>query len=88
MPSIARCWTQPAAVLAVATTFLTGCAKVGSDSPQGPCPPVVEYSRAEQLRLAEEVAALPESGLILEWLADYAVLREQARVCRSSQEIH
>jgi len=42
---------------------------------------VVEYSRAEQLRLAEEVAALPESGLILEWLADYAVLREQARVC-------
>jgi len=49
---------------------------------------VVAYSRAEQLRLAEEVAALPESGLIVEWLADYAVLREQARVCRSSLEIH
>jgi hypothetical protein len=45
---------------------------------------VVAYSKAEQLRLAEEVAALPESGLILEWLADYAVLREQARMCNAN----
>ena len=43
---------------------------------------MVEYSRAEQARVAEEVAALPEGGVIAEWLADYAVLREQTRVCR------
>jgi hypothetical protein len=36
---------------------------------------VVAYSKAEQLRLAEEVAALPEGALIVGWLADYAVLR-------------
>jgi hypothetical protein len=42
---------------------------------------VVEYSRAEQARLAEEVAALPDGALILGLLADYAVLRDQARAC-------
>lgn len=45
------------------------------------CPPVVAYSPAEQARVAEEVAALPEGTLIPGWLADYAVLRDQARVC-------
>ena len=81
MPSIARCWTLPRAALAAATIFLTGCAGVGSDALPGACPPVVEYSRAEQARVAEEVAALPERALIVGWLADYAVLRDQARAC-------
>jgi hypothetical protein len=44
---------------------------------------VVEYSQAEQARVAEEVAALPAGALIVTWLADYAVLREQVRACRS-----
>jgi len=43
---------------------------------------VVAYSKAEQLRLADEVAALPEGALIVGWLADYAVLRDQVRTCR------
>ena len=72
---------RPAAVLAAATIFLTGCAGVGSEGGSGACPPVVEYSRAEQARMVEEVAALPEGALISAWLADYAVLRDQARVC-------
>jgi len=54
---------------------------VGSETPPSACPPVVDYSRAEQGRLAEEVAALPEEARIVDWLADYAVLREQARSC-------
>jgi len=53
----------------------------GSDAPSSACPPVVEYSRAEQARVANEVALLPEGGLIVGWLADYAVLRQQARAC-------
>jgi hypothetical protein len=44
---------------------------------------VVEYSREEQARVAGEVAKLPEGTLIIGWLADYAVLREQARACRA-----
>lgn len=81
MPYTARCWRQPSAALAAATIFLTACAGVGSDTQRGTCPPVVEYSRAEQARVAEEVVALPEGTLIVGWLADYAVLREQARAC-------
>jgi hypothetical protein len=42
---------------------------------------VVAYSQAEQARVADEVAALPEGTVIVGWLADYAVLREQARAC-------
>ena len=81
MPSTARCWTPPRAALAAATIFLTGCATGGSDALPSPCPPVVDYSRGEQARIAEEVAALPEGALIPDWLADYAVLRAQARAC-------
>ena len=83
MPFTARCWTPPRAALAAATIFLTGCATGGSDAPPSACPPVVAYSPAEQARVAEEVAALPEGALIMGWLADYAVLRDQARACRS-----
>ncbi|MCC6006716.1 MAG: hypothetical protein JJU40_03465 [Rhodobacteraceae bacterium] len=83
MPSTARCWTRPPAALAAATIFLTACAGVTSDPPRSACPPVVDYSRAEQARVAEEVAALPEGALIAGWLADYAVLRDQARACRT-----
>ena len=62
--------------------FLTACAGVTSDPPPSACPPVVAYSQAEQARVAEEVAALPEGALIVGWLADYAVLRGQVRHCK------
>ncbi len=65
--------------------LLSGCAKVGFESPPRACPPVVEYSRTEQARVAEEVAALPEGAVSVEWLADYAVLREQTRICSASR---
>jgi hypothetical protein len=42
---------------------------------------VVVYSQTEQSRLAGQIAALPEDALIIGWLADYAVLRDQARAC-------
>ena len=83
MSFTARCWTPLRVALVIATIFLTACAGVGSDTLPGTCPPVVAYSRAEQARVAEEVEALPEGALIVSWLADYAVLREQARACQT-----
>ena len=53
----------------------------GSDA-RAPCPPVVDYSAAEQARAADEVEALPEGAVIVRMLGDYAVLRDQARACR------
>jgi hypothetical protein len=35
------------------------------------------------MRVAKEIAALPDGALIVGWLADYAVLRDQARACRT-----
>ena len=44
------------------------------------CPPAVEYSREFQKSAAEEVASLPERSAIAEMLADYSVMRDQARL--------
>jgi hypothetical protein len=60
---------------------LTGCATVGFEPGASACPPVVEYSLAERVRVAEEVERLPEGTVIGEWLSDYAVLRDQAQAC-------
>jgi len=54
---------------------------VGSET-RAPCPPVVEYTSAEQARAADEVEELPEGAVIVRMLGDYAVLRDQVRACR------
>ena len=81
--SNARCWRLRCAVLAIATISLSGCATGGSEGGEvGVCPPVVEYSRKFEARAVEELALLPEDSAIAEMLADYAVMRDQARVCQ------
>ena len=61
--------------------WLTGCAMGGSDA-RAPCPPVVEYTPADQALAADEVEALPEGAVVVRMLSDYAVLRDQALACR------
>lgn len=76
------CSRRRRAVLVLVTIWLSGCATGASDvASLGACPPVVEYSRAFQEQAAEELALLPEGSAIAEMLSDYAVMREQARVC-------
>ncbi len=81
MPSTARCSMLPPAALLIAMLWLTGCAMGGSDT-RAPCPPVVEYTSADQARAADEVEALQEGAVVVRMLSDYAVLRDQARACR------
>lgn len=82
MMSNAGCWKRRLAALAIATNLLSGCAKGGSDGGgHRACPPVVEYSAEFQTLAAGELALLPEGSTIEEMLRDYAVMREQARVC-------
>ena len=83
MTSNARCSTLQLAVLAIATSLLSGCATVGSEgSGPGACPPVVEYSREFQARAAEELSLLPHDSAIGEMLSDYAMMREQSWASR------
>jgi hypothetical protein len=80
--SDAGCWKRQLAALAIATISLTGCATVHSeDGRLATCLPVVEYSREFQARAAEELTLLPEGSVIAKMLADYAVMRDQARTC-------
>ena len=80
--SNARCWKRRLAALAIATSLLSGCATVRSDgSGPGACPPVVEYSREIKVRAAEELGTLSDGSAIAEMLADYGVMRAQARAC-------
>lgn len=82
MKSSEGCFRRRLAVLAITTSLLSGCAVGGFDGGGfGACPPVVEYSREEQVRAAEELALLPEGAVIVEMMSDYAVMREQVRWC-------
>ena len=89
MTSNARCWMPRLVVLAIATISLTGCA-TGSSEPRiaNVCPPVVEYTREFQARAADEVEVLPDGSAIAEMLADYSVIRDQARACRQHHLTH
>lgn len=61
MMSNAGCWKQQLAALAIGTSLLSGCAKVGSEIHSASvCPPVVDYSREFQTRATEDLALLPE----------------------------
>ena len=83
MMSNAGCWMRRLAALVIAAISLTGCATVASDAPVATvCPPVVEYSREFQARAADELDLLPEDSAIAEMLANYSVIRDQARACR------
>jgi hypothetical protein len=81
MKSNAKCWTQQPAALLIAMLWLTGCAMGASDYSGHVCPPVVDYTTADQARAAAEVDMLPEAAMVVRMLSDYAVMRDQARVC-------
>ncbi len=79
------CWRRRLAVLVIGASWLTGCATAGFEAVGvAACPPVVEYSREFQARAAEEMAMLPDGSTVVEMMADYAAMRDQARVCISN----
>lgn len=87
MMSNDRCWRRRLAVLAIATNLLSGCGTVGSETGGfQTCAPVVGYSREFQARAAKELTSLPGGSAIAVMLSDYAVMREQARICRAIED--
>ena len=80
MRSTARCSTLPPVALLIAMLCLSACAMDGFDA-RAPCPPVVDYTAADQALAADEVETMPAGAVIVRMLSDYAVLRDQARAC-------
>jgi len=79
-------WMPQLAVLAIATSLLAACATARSDG-EG-CPPVPAYSREFLARAAGELRGLPPGAAIEQMLADYQVMRDQARFCRQHHLTH
>ncbi len=65
----------------IVTISLTACATGGSDPGGSVCPPVVAYDQAVRDRAAVELEALPDDAALVGMMAEYAVIRAQARVC-------
>lgn len=72
-------WMPRLAVLAIAINSVAGCATGRSDP--GGCPPVPIYGPEFLAQVAREVEALPPGAAIEQLLADYQVMRDQARAC-------
>ena len=81
----AACSMPPRIALGIAMLSLAACATDGSEVPVAACPPVPAYDAALLERTAAEVEALPEGAVVLVLLADCAVLRNQARACRTKR---
>jgi hypothetical protein len=82
MKSNDGCWRRRLAVLAIAASWLTGCATADFEANgAAACPPAVVPGREFQAQAAEELAMLPDGSAIAELLADFSVIRAQARVC-------
>lgn len=74
------CSTPLPAALVIAALSLSGCVTAGSE-PVRVCPPVVQYDRQTLARAADEIEALPPGAALERLMADYAVMRDQARAC-------
>ncbi|MCB1020927.1 MAG: hypothetical protein KDJ78_00755 [Rhodobacteraceae bacterium] len=75
------CSKLPQVVLAIALISLGACARGDIEPGDRLCPPVVEYGASMQEQAADELVLLPARSTIEELLADYSVLRAQARLC-------
>ena len=62
-------------------SWLSACGMVISELVIGVCLNVVEYSRADQTRAADQIVLLPDDAILIEWLADYSAFREQVKAC-------
>jgi hypothetical protein len=80
------CWRLRLVVLVIGASLPSGCARVASDSARvAVCPPVVDYGAGVQLQAAAELDLLPGGSAVEALLADYAVMRDQARGCATGR---
>ena len=64
----------------IAVSLLTACAAVNSN-PACVCPPIRQYDREFQRRLADEIESAPANAAFPVALQDYALIRQQLRQC-------
>tara|TARA_R110000744_G_scaffold105579_2_gene201738 strand:+ start:154 stop:399 length:246 start_codon:yes stop_codon:yes gene_type:complete len=75
-----ECARLSLALTLTAIALLSGCA-----TPSFECPIPKEYSAEVQTQAANELVALPSGSVIGDFIADYGVLRAQARACQGGR---
>lgn len=68
-------------LLALAVSLLAACVTANSD-PACVCPPIKEYDREFQRKLADEIEAAPDNAIWPLVVQDYALIRNTVRACR------
>jgi hypothetical protein len=66
-----------ASALTLSALALSSCESI----PATACPPVKEYTQAEQAQAKKEIAALPATAILRTFIDDYKLLRDAARAC-------
>lgn len=66
--------------LILIASCVTSCTT--GNSRAGPCPPIRDYTEAQQKQMAAELDLLPEDSVIIEAMKDYSELRDRIRKCR------
>ena len=65
---------------------MSGCGIIGSSTMEhgrtSPCPPIKQYSKAEQDQALQELTYIPDDWEVSRMLDDYRLLRDQIRDCR------
>jgi hypothetical protein len=70
----------------IVASLPSACGRVASEGASvAVCAPVVDYGAGVQLQAAVELDLLPDGSAVEALLADYAVMRDQSRVCRSGR---
>lgn len=68
-------------LLALAMISLSAC-RTANSNPACVCPPIKEYGKELQIKLAYEIRAAQPNAAFPDVLQDYAVLRAQLRECK------
>ena len=66
------------ALTLIGLVFLTACETTTFETA---CPTLFTYSAEKQDRAAGELLALPEDAVLVEMFGDYAIVRQEIRVC-------
>lgn len=68
-------------LILAALVFLTACETTTFEAA---CPSLFTYSAVQQEGAATALEALPEGSVLIEMFGDYAVVRQEIRVCLSA----
>lgn len=63
----------------IGAALCSSCATVAPRAPTALCPPLKEYTKAQEAEVGAWVAAVPQGNLLAQWIVDYIGLRNACR---------